>query len=248
MKKLLSNMLVLALTLGCCTPCLAYTTGESGQSQGTAFGGNSSEPKTVKIQEKNACVKNNFNPYKVKIKKFFRKCKNKIKDIANYKYVKEILIGSAMLFSGYKVGRNLGYDSAKKEFEPIIDDKNIKLKKAAEIIKNQGDLLNNAARALSICKEKCQKRASTDSSNDFNSPLNNFTYDNTDATNFLSKIDIKSDPMESVLAEMNNFADKLYALVDKFCDALNNVRIAIFIAGPPPQNNENLELNALPDR
>lgn len=235
MKKLLSSMLVLTLTLGCCVPCFAYTVGESGQSQGTAFGENISETKTVKNQGKFTPVKSNFNPYKVKIKRFFRKCKNKIKDIANYKYVKEILIGSAMLFSGYKIGRNLGYDSAKKEFEPILDDKNIKLNNATKIIKNQVDALNKAEQALSKCKEKCQNGAS----NDFNNLFNDFTYNNTDATNFLSQIDIKSDPNEFMLTKINNFVDKISDMVDKFYNALSNIHLNIFVAVTPAQNNEN---------
>lgn len=239
MKKLLSSLLVLTLTLSCCAPCAVYATDESAKSQKTNFGRNNSEQKNVKNQGKSAPVKNNFNPYKVKIKRFFRKCKNKIKDIANYKYVKEILIGSAMLFSGYKIGRNLGYDSAKKEFEPIIENNNIKLKKAIDIIKNQDVSLNEAVQALSKCKEKCQNGDSTDSSNDFNNLFKAFTYNNTDATNFLSQIDIKSDPREFVLAEMNNFADKISNIVDNICDTLSNLQFNIFVAVTPSQKKEN---------
>lgn len=228
-------MLVLSLALGCCAPCAVYATDESAKSQKTNFGRNNSEQKNVKNQGKSAPVKNNFNPYKVKIKRFFRKCKNKIKDIANYKYVKEILIGSAMLFSGYKIGRNLGFDSAKKEFEPIIENNDIKLKKATKIIGNQVDALNKAEQALSKCKEKCQNGAS----NDFNNLFNDFTYNNTDATNFLSQIDIKSDPNEFMLTEINNFVDKISDMVDKFYNALSNIHLNIFVAVTPAQNNEN---------
>ncbi len=92
MKKLLSSMLVLTLTLGCGAPCLACAA------------------KTASAKNK-TFVKNNTNAGSdqsqgLEFKEIFKKCKDKIidiaKTIANYKHINEILVGTVMFFLGYK--------------------------------------------------------------------------------------------------------------------------------------------------